>query len=161
MYERFTEKSIKVILLAQEEARRLGCNLIDTEHILLGLIGEGTGNVATTLKSMGVNLKLARAQVGKNIGCSPVTASAKPFALDAKQPLEYSLAAKEALKFTLFTEQGLARACISTEHLLLCLLSQRQSGAEKILQTLGVDREELENRIRPLATEVDKQYSQH
>ena len=160
MYERFTEKAIKVILLAQEEARRLGCNLIDTEQILLGLIGEGTGNAAITLKSMGVNLKLARIEVEKNIGCDPGTASIKPFTLDAEQPLDYSPGAKEALKFTLFTEQGLSRVCIGTEHLLLGLLRQKQSGAEKILQSLGVDLGELENRIRPLVTEVDKQYSQ-
>ena len=57
MFERFTEKAIKVIMLAQEEARRLGHNFVGTEQILLGLIGEGTGVAAKVLKSMGVNLK--------------------------------------------------------------------------------------------------------
>ena len=57
MFERFTEKAIKVIMLSQEEARRLGHNFVGTEQILLGLIGEGTGIAAKTLKSMGVNLK--------------------------------------------------------------------------------------------------------
>ena len=60
MFERFTEKAIKVIMLAQEEARRLGHNFVGTEQILLGLIGEGTGIAAKTLKSMGVNLKDAQ-----------------------------------------------------------------------------------------------------
>ena len=60
MFERFTEKAIKVIMLAQEEARRLGHNFVGTEQILLGLIGEGTGIAAKVLKSMGVNLKDAR-----------------------------------------------------------------------------------------------------
>ena len=63
MFERFTEKAIKVIMLAQEEARRLGHNFVGTEQILLGLIGEGTGIAAKVLKSMGVNLKDARVEV--------------------------------------------------------------------------------------------------
>lgn len=65
MFERFTEKAIKVIMLAQEEARRLGHNFVGTEQVLLGLIGEGTGVAAKTLKSMGVNLKDARTEVEK------------------------------------------------------------------------------------------------
>ena len=68
MFERFTEKAIKVIMLAQEEARRLGHNFVGTERVLLGLIGEGTGIAAKTLKSMGVNLKDARVEVEKIIG---------------------------------------------------------------------------------------------
>ena len=67
MFERFTEKAIKVIMLAQEEARRLGHNFVGTEQVLLGLIGEGTGIAAKTLKSMGVNLKDARIEVEKII----------------------------------------------------------------------------------------------
>ena len=66
MFERFTEKAIRVIMLAQEEARRLGHNFVGTEQVLLGLIGEGTGIAAKTLKSMGVTIKDARAQVEKN-----------------------------------------------------------------------------------------------
>ena len=68
MFERFTEKAIKVIMLAQEEARRLGHNFVGTEQILLGLIGEGTGIAAKVLKSMGINLKDARVEVEKIIG---------------------------------------------------------------------------------------------
>ena len=63
MFERFTEKAIKVIMLAQEEARRLGHNFVGTEQVLLGLISENTGVAAKTLKSMGVTLKDARAAV--------------------------------------------------------------------------------------------------
>ena len=66
MFERFTEKAIKVIMLAQEEARRLGHNFVGTEQILLGLIGEGTGVAAKVLKSMGVNLKDARLRSKKS-----------------------------------------------------------------------------------------------
>src|ERR1700683_1458858 len=68
MFERFTEKAIKVIMLAQEEARRLWHNFLGTEQILLGLIGEGTGTAAQTLKSLGVNLKDARIETEKIIG---------------------------------------------------------------------------------------------
>ena len=63
MFERFTEKAIRVIMLAQEEARRLGHNFVGTEQVLLGLIGEGSGVAAKTLKSMGVNIKDAIEQV--------------------------------------------------------------------------------------------------
>ncbi len=65
MFERFTEKTIKAIILAQEESRRMGHNFVGTESILLGLIGENTGIAAETLKSMGVNLKEARSYVEK------------------------------------------------------------------------------------------------
>ena len=66
MFERFTEKAIKVIMLAQEEARRLGHNFVGTEQILLGLIGEGTGVAAKVLKSMGVNLKTLVSKLKKS-----------------------------------------------------------------------------------------------
>ena len=66
MFERFTEKAIKVIMLAQEEARRLGHNFVGTEQILLGLIGEGTGVAAKVLKSLGVNLKKLLLEVSQS-----------------------------------------------------------------------------------------------
>ena len=89
MFERFTEKAIKVIMLAQEEARRLGHNFVGTEQILLGLIGEGTGIAAKVLKSMGVNLKDARSEVEKIIGRgSGFVAVEIPFTPRAKKVLE-------------------------------------------------------------------------
>ncbi|CAD5324938.1 unnamed protein product [Arabidopsis thaliana] len=92
MFERFTEKAIKVITLAQEEARRLGHNFVGTEHILLGLIGEGIGIAAKVLKSMGINLKDARVEVekiiGRGSGFVPVEIL---FTLCAKRVLELSL----------------------------------------------------------------------
>ena len=92
MFERFTEKAIKVIMLAQEEARRLGHNFVGTEQILLGLIGEGTGVAAKVLKSMGVNLKDARIEVEKIIGRgSGFVAVEIPFTPRAKRVLELSL----------------------------------------------------------------------
>lgn len=92
MFERFTEKAIKVIMLAQEEARRLGHNFVGTEQILLGLIGEGTGIAAKVLKSLGVNLKEARVEVEKIIGRgSGFVAVEIPFTPRAKRVLELSL----------------------------------------------------------------------
>lgn len=92
MFERFTEKAIKVIMLAQEEARRLGHNFVGTEQILLGLIGEGTGIAAKVLKSLGINLKDSRMEVEKIIGRgSGFVAVEIPFTPRAKRVLELSL----------------------------------------------------------------------
>lgn len=122
MFERFTEKAIKVIMLAQEEARRLGHNFVGTEQILLGLIGEGTGVAAKVLKSMGVNLKDARIEVEKIIGRgSGFVAVEIPFTPRAKRVLELSL--EEA--------RQLGHNYIGTEHLLLGLTESggRDRGA--------------------------------
>lgn len=92
MFERFTEKAIKVVMLAQEEARRLGHNFVGTEQILLGLIGESTGIAAKVLKSLGVTLKDARTEVEKVIGRgSGFVAVEIPFTPRAKRVLELSL----------------------------------------------------------------------
>merc|ERR1719161_1392810 len=92
MFERFTEKAIKVVMLAQEEARRLGHNFVGTEQLLLGMIGEGTGIAAKVLKSQGVNLKEARVEVEKIIGRgSGFVAVEIPFTPRAKRVLELSL----------------------------------------------------------------------
>lgn len=92
MFERFTEKAIKVVMLAQEESRRLGHNFVGTEQILLGLIGEATGIAAKVLKQMGVNLKEARTEVEKIIGRgSGFVAVEIPFTPRAKRVLELSL----------------------------------------------------------------------
>lgn len=92
MFERFTEKAIKVVMLSQEEARRLGHNFVGTEQILLGLIGEGTGLAAKTLKAIGINLKDARIEVEKITGRgSGFVAVEIPFTPRAKRVLELSL----------------------------------------------------------------------
>lgn len=110
MFERFTEKAIKVIMLAQEEARRLGHNFVGTEQILLGLIGEGTGIAAKVLKSMGVNLKEARVEVEKIIGRgSGFVAVEIPFTPRAKRVLELSL--EEARQLGTYTPPTYGRFC--------------------------------------------------
>merc|ERR1719310_2105267 len=130
MFERFTEKAIKVVMLAQEEARRLGHNFVGTEQLLLGLVGEGTGIAAKVLKSMGVNLKEARVEVEKIIGRgSGFVAVEIPFTPRAKRVLELSL--EEA--------RQLGHSYIGTEHLLLGLLREGEGVAARVLEGLGVD----------------------
>ena len=130
MFERFTEKAIKVIMLAQEEARRLGHNFVGTEQVLLGLIGEGTGVAAKTLKTMGVTLKDARVEVEKIIGRgSGFVAVEIPFTPRAKRVLELSW--DEA--------RQLGHNYIGTEHLLLGLIREGEGVAARVLENLGVD----------------------
>jgi len=130
MFERFTEKAIKVIMLAQEEARRLGHNFVGTEQILLGLIGEGTGIAAQVLKSMNVNLKDARIEVEKIIGRgSGFVAVEIPFTPRAKRVLELSL--EEA--------RQLGHNYIGTEHLLLGLVREGEGVAARVLENLSVN----------------------
>ncbi len=138
MFERFTEQSIKVIMLAQEEARRLGHNFVGTEQILLGLIGEGTGIASKVLKEHGVNLKDARNEVEKIIGRgSGFTPAEIPFTPRVKRILEISL--EEARK--------LDHNYIGTEHLLLGLLQDSEGVAAKVLDNLGVDRGKVRTQV--------------
>ncbi|VFQ81852.1 unnamed protein product [Cuscuta campestris] len=130
MFERFTEKAIKVIMLSQEEARRLGHNFVGTEQILLGLIGEGTGIAAKVLKSVGINLKDARMEVEKIVGRgSGFVAIEIPFTPRAKRVLELSL--EEA--------RQLGHNYIGSEHLLLGLLREGEGVAARVLEVLGAD----------------------
>ncbi|XP_057538551.1 chaperone protein ClpC1, chloroplastic-like [Amaranthus tricolor] len=138
VFDRFTEKSIKVILLAQEEARRLGQNAVGTEQILLGLAGEGTSIAAKVLKSAGVSLKKARIEVekivGKGSGFIPIEI---PFSPRAKHVLELSL--DEARK--------LGQNYISAEHLFLALLSEGEGVAARVLDSLAVDTKEIREQV--------------
>ncbi len=129
MFERFTEKAIKVIMLAQEESRRLGHNFVGTEQILLGLIGEGTGLAFKVLNSMGVTLKDARIEVEKIIGRGTGFVAVEiPFTPRAKRVLELSL--EEA--------RQLGHNYIGTEHLLLGLIRENEGVAARVLENLGV-----------------------
>ena len=138
MFERFTEKAIKVIMLAQEEARRLGHNFVGTEQILLGLIGEGTGIGPKVLKSMGLTLKDTRLEVEKVIGRgSGFVAVEIPFTPRAKRVLELSL--EEA--------RQLGHNYIGTEHLLLGLIREGEGVAARVLENLSVDLSKVRSQI--------------
>jgi ATP-dependent Clp protease ATP-binding subunit ClpC len=134
MFERFTEKAIKVIMLSQEEARRLGHNFVGTEQVLLGLIGEGTGVGPRVLESMGITLHDARLEVEGIIGRgSGFVAVEIPFTPRAKRILERAL--DEA--------RQLGHNYIGTEHLLLGLIRERDGVAVRVLQQLGVGYDEI------------------
>jgi len=148
MFERFTEKAIKVIMLAQEEARRLGHNFVGTEQVLLGLIGEGTGVAAKTLKTMGVNLKDARVEVEKIIGRgSGFVAVEIPFTPRAKRVLELSW--DEA--------RQLGHNYIGTEHLLLGLIREGEGIAARVLENLGVDLNKVRTNVIKMLGETKTQ----
>ncbi|BCL35697.1 ATP-dependent Clp protease ATP-binding subunit [Nostoc sp. MS1] len=130
MFEHFTSEAIKVIMLAQEEARRLGHNFVGTEQILLGLMGEGTGVAAKVLTELGVTLKDARREVEKIIGRgSGFVPPEIPFTPKVKSLFEQSF--REA--------HNLGNNYINTEHLLLGLTEAGEGVAAKVLQNLGVD----------------------
>jgi len=130
MFEHFTEKAIKAIMLAQEEARRLGHNLVGTEQILLGLIAEGTGVAAKVLTDQGVTLQNARVEVEKIIGRGNRFVPAEiPFTPKVKSVFEQSF--QEA--------RQLGNNYIGPEHLLLGLIREGEGVAAKVLENLGVD----------------------
>jgi ATP-dependent Clp protease ATP-binding subunit ClpC len=130
MFERYTEKAVKVIMLSQEESRRLGHNFVGTEQILLGLIGEETGIAAKVLRSMGVNLKDARIEVEKIVGRgSGFVALEIPFTPGAKRVLEFAQSESKEL----------GHNYIGTEHLLLGLIDESENKAVRVMETLGVD----------------------
>ncbi|KAL8150201.1 hypothetical protein V2J09_020009 [Rumex salicifolius] len=138
VFERFTQKAIRVMMLAQEESRRLGHNFVGTEQILLGLIGEGTGTAAKILKSMGINMKEARVEVEKIIGRgNGFVAVEIPFTPRAKRVLEFSL--EEA--------RQLGHDYIGTEHLLLGLLREDEGVAARVIGNLGVNPSKIRTQV--------------
>ncbi|KAI3830703.1 hypothetical protein MKX03_009904 [Papaver bracteatum] len=138
MFERFTEKGIKVIMLSQEEGRRLGHNFVGTEQILLGLIAEGSGIAAKVLKSMGIDIKNARVEVEKIIGRgSGFVAVEIPFTPRAKRVLE--LSREEA--------RQLGHIYLGTEHLLLAILREGEGVASRVLRNLGADPDNIRKQV--------------
>ena len=135
MFEKFTDKARRVVVLAQEEAKLLNHNYIGTEHILLGLIHEGEGVAAKALESLGINLDSVREQVQEIIGQGQQAPTGHiPFTPRAKKVLELSL--REALQ--------LGHSYIGTEHLLLGLIREGEGVAAQVLTKLGADT----NRVR-------------
>ena len=138
MFEHFTSEAIKVVMLAQEEARRLGHNFVGTEQILLGLLGEETGVAAKVLTDMGVTLRDARREVEKIIGRgSGFVPPEIPFTPKVKTLFEQSF--KEA--------RSLGHNYIGTEHLLLGLTEAGEGVAAKVLQNLDIDLKQLRTAV--------------
>jgi len=139
MFDRFTDRARKVMNLAKQEAQRLNHEYIGTEHILLGLIQEGSGVAASVLKNLGIDLKKIRAEIEKIVKGSPtmVTMGSLPFTPRAKKVLELSL--EEASQ--------LGHNYIGTEHLLLGLIKENEGIAARVLTNLGVKLEEVREEV--------------
>ena len=139
MFNRFTERARKVIILAKEEAKRFNHDYIGTEHILLGLIREGEGVAATVLEKMGVSLENIRIEIEKLVQPGPATQiiGDLPFTPRAKKALE--LAAEEA--------RSLGHNYIGTEHLLLGLIREEEGVASQVLLNLNLDLSTVRNKV--------------
>ncbi len=141
MFERFTDRARRVVVLAQEEARLLNHNYIGTEHLLLGLIHEGEGLAAKALESLGVTLDQVRSQVEDMIGVGTATPQGHiPFTPRAKKVLELSL--REALQ--------LGHNYIGTEHILLGLLREGEGVAAQVLMKIGLDMQKVRQTVLQL-----------
>jgi ATP-dependent Clp protease ATP-binding subunit ClpC len=146
MFERFTDRARRVVVLAQEEARMLNHNYIGTEHILLGLIHEGEGVAAKALESLNISLEAVRHQVEEIIGQGQAAPTGHiPFTPRAKKVLELSL--REALQ--------LGHNYIGTEHILLGLIREGEGVAAQVLQKLGADL----NRVRQTVIQLLSGYT--
>ena len=139
MFERFTDKARRVVVLTHHEARLLNHNYIGTEHILLGLIHEGEGVAAEVLESLGISLEKARQQVEEMIGAGQSPPLSFPFTPRAKKALELSLG--EAFK--------LGHNYIATEHILLGLIRE-EGAAAQVLVKLGADLDQVRHAVMGL-----------
>jgi len=129
VFERFTDRARRVLVLAQEEAHQMDHGVIGTEHILLGLIGEGEGVAACAIEQLGVSLEDVRGKVAATVGRSWASSGSIPFTPRAKKVLELSL--REALQ--------LGHNYIGTEHILLGLIGEGQGVAAQVLISLDLD----------------------
>src|SRR5437879_10570409 len=130
MSNRFTERAQRVILIAQEEAKRLNHDYVGTEHILLGLIALGEGVAAQVLANLGVDLRRVRAEIEKIVGTGDnvMLLGEIPFTPRAKKVLEYAV--EEA--------QHMGHSYVGTEHLLLGLIREEEGVAARVLENLGL-----------------------
>ncbi|MBP0001845.1 MAG: ATP-dependent Clp protease ATP-binding subunit [Cyanobacteria bacterium SID2] len=145
MFEQFTDKAIRVVMLAQEEARRLKHNMVGTEQILLGLVGEGTSIATEVLKKFGVNRENARREVEQIIGRGSGFASAEiPFTPRAKRIFEQAV--EEA--------RQLGHNYIAPEHILLGMTRDEEGVAATVLHNLGVDLSEVRTQVMKQLGEV-------
>ncbi len=145
MFERFTDRSRRVLVLAQEEARLLAHSYIGPEHILLGLVAEGGGVAARALASAGIELEPAREAVRRLTHATGMRTSAPPFTPQAKKVLEGSLRA-------LLARGG---SNIGTEHVLLGLLAVEDDLVVSTLATFGTDGDDLRRRVEEILADGD------
>ncbi|MDA9840784.1 NDP-hexose 4-ketoreductase, partial [Rubripirellula sp.] len=139
MYERFTDRARKVMQLANQEAQRFNHEYIGTEHILLGLVKEGSGVAANVLKNLEVDLRKIRLEVEKLVQSGPemVTVGKLPQTPRAKKVIEYSM--EEA--------RNLNHSYVGTEHILLGLLREQEGVAAQVLMNLGLKLEDVREEV--------------
>ena len=153
MIDRFTDRARKVIMYGKQEAQRLGHDYLGTEHILLGLVKEGTGVAANVLKSLGVDLKRIRSEVERLVQSDPA-AGASPNAQPTAEP-KYTARAKSVLDLSLDEARGLGQSYIGTEHLLLGLLREGQGVAAQVLLNLGLKLETVREEVHSFLGSAD------
>jgi ATP-dependent Clp protease ATP-binding subunit ClpA len=141
MFEKFTDRARRVVVLAQEEARMLNHNYIGTEHFLLGLIHEGEGVAARALESLGISLVVVRQHVEEMIGQGQQAPSGH---------IPFTPRAKKALELSLRESQQLGHNYIGTEHILLGLIREGEGVAAQVLVKLGADL----NRVREQVLQI-------
>ena len=139
MFERFTDRARKVMALANQEAQRFNHEYIGTEHILLGLVKEGSGVGATVLKNLDVDIKKLRLEVEKLVKSGPdmVTMGKLPHTPRAKKVIEYAI--EEA--------RSLNHNYVGTEHLLLGLLRETEGIAAQVMMNLGLRLEDVRQEV--------------
>lgn len=138
MFSRFTERAQKVVVLSQEEARRLGHNVVGTEHILLGLAAEGEGVAARSLQAMGIGLEKVRAEVEKVIGRGDGTPQGN---------IGFTPRAKRVLELAFDEARQLGHTYIGTEHILLGLIREGEGVAAQVLKNLGADLDKVRRHV--------------
>ena len=139
MFNRFTERARKVIILAKEEARRFNHDYIGTEHILLGLVREGEGVAATVLQKLNVSLENIRLEIEKLVQPGPAT--------QIMGDIPFTPRAKKALELAVEEARALGHNYIGTEHLLLGLIREGEGVASQVLLNLGLDLERVRNEV--------------
>ena len=130
MFGRFTERAQQVLVLAQEEAKRLNYNFIGTEHILLGLVREGSGIASRALQNLGIELSRVRSEVEKIIGKGDK---------GIVQGISYTPRAKKVIELAIEEGQNFGHNYVGTEHLLLGLVREGEGIAAQVLTNLGID----------------------
>src|SRR3990170_328494 len=139
MYERFTDRARKVMQLANQEAQRFNHEYIGTEHVLLGLIKEGSGVAANVLRNLDIDLRKIRLEVEKLVQSGPDTV------ITGKLP--YTPLAKKVIEYSVEEARALGHNYVGTEHLLLGLIRESEGVAYRVLMNLGVKLEDVREEI--------------
>jgi ATP-dependent Clp protease ATP-binding subunit ClpA len=145
MFERFTERARRVIILAQEEAKRLNHSAVGTEHILLGIVREGEGVASKVLESLNISPERVRAEIESAIGRGERT---------PHEEVTFTPRAKKVLELALDEARRLGHNYIGTEHLLLGLIGNQGATAGRVLDCLGLEREMVRDRVQQMVEVV-------